>query len=74
MSFTQPFLLGSVFFRTALPCSGGHHLERSGMPLHDEIGVNVKKRATTENQGAGYQIYGQRGVCWMIVCVLSELT
>ena len=23
-------LLGTVFFRTALPCSGGYHLERGG--------------------------------------------
>ena len=27
MSFTQPFLLGPVFFQTALPSSGGYHLE-----------------------------------------------
>ena len=33
-SFTRPFLLVTVFFRTALPCSGGYHLERGGMPLH----------------------------------------
>ena len=33
-SFTRQFLLGSVFFRTALPCSSGYHLERVGMPLH----------------------------------------
>ena len=24
----EPFLLGPVFFRTALACSGGYHLER----------------------------------------------
>ena len=28
LSFQRPFLLGPVFFRTALPCSGGYHLER----------------------------------------------
>ena len=33
MSFTQPFLLGLLFFRTAFPCSGGYHLERDGIPL-----------------------------------------
>ena len=44
MSFKRPFLLDPVFFRTALPCSGGYHLERSG--------INCKKGATTENQGA----------------------
>ena len=33
-----------------------HHLERCGMPLHDAVGVNCEKGATTENQraGAGY--------------------
>ena len=25
---TRPSLLGTVFFRTALPCSGGYHMER----------------------------------------------
>ena len=34
------FLLGTVFFRTALPCSGGYHLERGGMPLHDAVVIN----------------------------------
>ena len=27
MSFTRPFLVGLLFFRTVLPCSGGYHLE-----------------------------------------------
>ena len=49
MSFTLPFLLGTVFFRTALPCSGGYHMERVWMPLHDVVGINFKKGATTEN-------------------------
>ena len=52
MSFTLPFLLGTVFFRTARPCSGGYHLERGGMLLHDAVGINCKKGATTEYQGA----------------------
>ena len=30
MSFTHPFLLCPVFFRTALPCSGGYHLDGVG--------------------------------------------
>ena len=42
-----PFLLGPVFFRTAIPCSGGYHLERGGMPLHYAVGINHKKGATT---------------------------
>ena len=53
MSFTRPFLLGPVFFRTALPCSGSYHMERGGMPLHDAVRINCKKGATTENQGSG---------------------
>ena len=43
----------SLFFRTALPCFGGYHLERRGMPLHDEVEINCKRGATTENQGSG---------------------
>ena len=42
-SFTRPYLLGPVFFWTALPCSGGYHMERGGMPLHDAVGINCKK-------------------------------
>ena len=56
MSFTRPFLLGPVFFWTVLPCSGGYHLERGGMPLHDAVGINCKKGATTENQDADVQV------------------
>ena len=37
--FTRPFLLGTVFFRTALPCSGGYHMERGWMRL----GKSVKR-------------------------------
>ena len=53
MSFTRPFLLGPVFFRIALPCSGGSNLERGGMPLHDAVGINCEEGTTSENQGAG---------------------
>ena len=35
-----------------LPCSGGHHLERGLMSLHDAVGVNCTKGVTTEIQGA----------------------
>ena len=58
MSFKRPFLLGPVFFRTALPCSVGYHMERGGMPLHDAVGINCKKCATTENQGADVKYMG----------------
>ena len=51
-------MIGPVFFRTALPCSGGYYLERCGMPLHDAVGINCKKGATTENQGADVKYMG----------------
>ena len=45
------------------------------MPLYDAVGINCKKGATTESQGAGAsQVYGLRGVCWMIVGVLYDFT
>ena len=58
MSFTPPFLLGPVLFRTALPCSGGYHLEMGGMPIHDAVEINCKKGATTENQRADVKYIG----------------
>ena len=64
-----PFLLGHVFFRTVLPCSGGYHLEIGGMPLHNAVRINCEKGVTTKNQ-----VFGLMGVCFMIVCVLFDLT
>ena len=61
MSFTQQFLLLTVFFRTALPCSGGYHLDRGEMPLHAAVGINSEKGATTETWLRS-QVYGLRGV------------
>ena len=58
MSFTRPFLLGPVSFRTALPGSDGYHMERDMMPLHDAVGINCKKGATTENQGSAVKYMG----------------
>ena len=58
MSFTRPFLLGPVVFRNALSGSCGYELERGGMPLHDAVGRNYKKGATTENKGAGVKYMG----------------
>ena len=46
-------MLGTVFFRTALPCSGGYHIKRGGIPLHDAVGINCKKGASNENLGSG---------------------
>ena len=56
--FTRPYLLGTVFIRTAIPCSGGYHMERGGMKLHDLVGINCIKDATTENQGSGVKNKG----------------
>ena len=74
MSFTRPSLLGPVFFRTSLPCSGGYHMERGAMPLHDVVGINCKKGATTENQGSGVKYMGYGVYLDDCVCVLSDLT
>ena len=52
----------AVFLWTELPCSGGYHLDRGGMPLHDAVGINCKKRSTTENPRRRCQVYGLRGV------------
>ena len=58
MSLTRPSLLDTVFFRTTLPCSGGSHMERGGMPLHEAVGVNCKKGATTEHQDSAVKYMG----------------
>ena len=58
MSLTRPSLLDTMFFRTALPCSGGYRMERGGKPLHDAVGINCKKSATTENQGSAIKYMG----------------
>ena len=58
MSFTRLFLLGPVFFQTALPCSGGYQLQRGGMPLYDVVGINCKNDATTEYQGGDEKYMG----------------
>ena len=43
------------------------------MPLHDVVGLNCKKGATTEYQVADVKIWA-KGCMLIIVCVLSELT
>ena len=58
MSFTRPSLLGPVFFQTALPCSGGYHMERGGMPLHDAVEINCKEGTTTEYQDSAVKYMG----------------
>ena len=56
--FHAALLLGPVFSWTTLPCSGGYHLERGGVPLHDAVGINCKKGATAEKQGAVVKYMG----------------
>ena len=70
MSFTRPSLLGPVFFLTALPCSGGYHMERGGMPLHDAVGINCKKGATTEYHDADIKYMGEGVYVDDCVCVI----
>ena len=50
-------MLGPVVFRTAVPCSGGYHMKRGGLPLH-VVGINCIKGATTENQGSAVKYMG----------------
>ena len=69
---TGPNLLGPVFFRTALPCSGGYHLERSGMPLHDAVGINCKNWQLNIREQMSSK--WAKGCILVIVCVLSDLT
>ena len=69
-SFKRPFFLGNaffvkkkihIFFFTVLPCSGGYHLERGLMPLHDADGINCKKGATNyKKSNRRCQVYGLR--------------
>ena len=66
MSLTRPFLLSPVFLRTAIPCSGGYHMERGGMPLHDEVGINCKK-------GASLKIKAQPSSMWAKGCILMTV-
>ena len=56
--FHPPVFAWPVFFRTVLLCSGGYHLERVGMPLHDAVWINCKKGATIENQDADVKYMG----------------
>ena len=63
MSLTWPSLLDTVFFRTALPSSGGYHMERGGMPLHDTVGMNCKN-------GTAIDIKTQLSDIWAKGCIL----
>ena len=82
MSLTRPSLLDTVFFRTALPCSGGYHMERGGMPLHDAVGINCKKGGWVNGWDKLLNIKTQLSSIWakgcilmtVCVCVLPDLT
>ena len=43
------------------------------MPLHNAVGSNCKKGATTEYHGADVKILGKRCML-MIMCVFSDFT
>ena len=73
MSFTPPFLLCPVFFRTALPFSGGYLLGRDRIALHDPVGINLK-RAQLLNIKVQMPSIWADWCMLMIVCVLSDLT
>ena len=69
MSFTWPSLLGPVLFRTVLSCSGGYHIERGLMPLHDAVGINCKKRAQLLKIKAQVSSIWAKGCILMTVCL-----
>ena len=70
LSFTRPFFLGPMFLRTALPSSGGYHLERDGMPLHDVVRVCCKNGATTDIQAQAPSIWAKGCVFDDCGCVI----
>ena len=72
--FRSAIFASLCVFRTAHTCSGGHHLERGGMPLHDAIGINCKEGASTKNQGSGVKYMWLGVYLDDCVCVLSDLT
>ena len=61
-------LLATVFFRTALPWSGGYHLGRGEMPLHDAVGINVDRAQLPKIEAQMSRIWA-KGCILMIVCV-----
>ena len=66
-------LLGSEFVRTALQCSGGYHLERGWMPLHDAVRINCKKLQLRKIKAQVSSIWA-KGFMLHYICVLSHLT
>ena len=68
MSLMRPSLIGPVFFPNALACSGGYHMERGGMPLHDAVGINCKKREQLLKIKAQLSSIWAKGCILMTVC------
>ena len=68
MGLTRPSLLDTVFFLTALPCSGGYHMERGGMPLHVAVGITVKRAQLLKINTQLSSIWA-KGCILMTVCV-----
>ena len=73
LSFTWSFLLGPVFFRTALPCSGGYHLEGGWDAITGCDWDYYYNKATTIIKAQMSSIMA-KGCLLMIVCLLSDLT
>ena len=44
------------------------------MQLHDAVGINFRKGAPIENQGADVSICAKGCMLMIVVCVLSDLT
>ena len=63
---TCHFCWACVLFGPTFRALVDYHLEKGSMPLHDAVGVNCKKGATTENQGAG------AGCIWAKWCVFGD--
>ena len=56
-----------------LPCSGGYHLERGWIPLHDAVGIDCKRVQLLKIMAQMSSIWA-KGCMLMIVRVLSDLT
>ena len=63
-------MLDPVFFRTALQCSGGYHLERGGMPLYDAVEINCRNGITVQKIKVQISSVWAKGCVSMIVCVI----
>ena len=74
MSFTKPFLPGPVFYPTAFPCYGSYHLERGVMPLHDAVGISIKRPQLLKIKAQMSSIWAKGCMLMIVVCLSSDLT